>query len=378
MDVNEKINWMPGMELTAETFRELENSFDFRQNLALKAALGRNQLGLLPHSEFECRGVFVKNTFEINNLKCLAILPSGKLINADQEVTVNIPMLYGEEYYLGISLSDERHHFERDSVPFYRYKYDFSIYTLEDLKKKDVFPIVKFLAKDSILSLYPDYIVPVIFISENKRFSELAKGYSEELQKLISHPNLEEGEGKRCLLRYLFVLNNIDQESNVKDFISLIQEIVQAIDYFIIRPNWESAKEIPMPDYYDIEKWLGWVGSYLEGAEKVLDKVILEDHSIDYDALLEQAKQQLYDKLRPELLEKLPAQIKEEVYKDMAGKLKEFLPEYLKEKIDEIKIRVGEELSQLLEPKLFDDLYQKLYDALYVAPEEEEEFMPMI
>lgn len=369
---------MPGMELTAETFRQLEESFDFRQRIALNAAIGRNQLGLLPGSEFKCKGVFVRNTFEISDFKCLAILPSGNIINADQEVVVNIPMLYGEEYYLGVSISQEKHVFEREGVPFFCPVYNYALYSLEDLKKKNIFPVTKFTAKDGVLSLYPDYIVPSIFISENRRFSEFKEKFIERLITLTSHSNLEEGDGKRSLLRYLFILKSFNPESNVEDFISLIQEMVQAIDYFIVTPNSQNHKEIPLPDYYDIEKWLVYVESFLGGAKDVLDKVVLEDNSIDYNALLEQAKKELYDKLRPELLDKLPKEIKEEVYKDMAEKLKEFLPGYIKEKLDEIQKLIRDDLAEALEPKLFDDLYIKLYDALYVAPEEEDEFMPMI
>lgn len=378
MEFNARINWMPGMELTAQTFREFEDLLDYRQQLALKVALGRNQLGLLPESKFDCKGFFVKNTFEIPNLKCLAILPSGKLIDAEGEVVVNIPMLYGEEYYLGVACSSEIREFEKDGVPFKQPNYDYALYTLEDLKKRDIFPLVKFKAKEGEISLYEDYIVPVLYISENKRILELVKDFIHGLEIITSHSNLEEGDGKRSLLRYLFRLKCLDSDSNLVEFISLIQEMVQAIDYFIVSPNVETPWEIPLPDFYDIEKWLIWVRSYFEGTEKVLDKIVLEDHTIDYNALLEEAKKQLYEKLRPELLELLPNQIKEAAYSEIVDKLKEYLPSYLSEKLSEIEDRISVDLSQILEPKLFDELYKKLYDALYVAPEEEEDFMPVI
>ena len=378
MDVNVRINWMPGMELTAETFRRLEEILDYKQKIALRAALGNNQLGLLPGSEFKCNGVFVRNTFEIEYLKCLAILPSGSLINTAQEVEVNIPMLYGEEYYLGISISETLHDFEKEEVPCTRPVYDYALYALDDLKKKDVFPVVKFVAKEGVLSMYEDYIVPSLFISENKRFAEFKEKITKRLESLSSHKNMEEGDGKRTFLRYLFQIKSVQADSKVEKFVAFTEELVQAIDYFIVLPHAEQRQDIPVPDFYDIEIWLRWVENYLEFAENVLDKVVLEDNSIDYDALLQQAKKELYEKLRPELLEKLPVVIKKEVYEEMAEKLKVFLPSYIKEKLDEIKKLIGDELVNFLEPKLFDDLYKKLYDALYVAPEEEDEFMPMI
>lgn len=378
MDINDKINWMPGMELTAETFRQLENTIDFRLCLALKIALGKNQLGLLPGYSFKNDGVFVKNTFEISDFKCTALLRSGKIIAADQEVTVTIPMLYGDQYYLGVSLSEEQHDFYREEVSFIRPSYNFSLYTLEDLKKKDIFPVVKFHAKDGVLTIDTDYIPPVLFISENKEFKEFKNKYIEILEQLTSHSNLEDGDGKKSLLRYLFILKSFEDESNTIDFISMIQELVHAIDYFITTPNSEKLQDIPKPDYYDIREWLVWVETFLEGSKSILDKVVLEDNTIDYNKLLEEAKKELYDKLRPELIEKLPKEIKDEVYNDMVNKLQEFLPNYLKEKLDDLKTLISEDIAITLEPKLFDGLYKKLYDALYVAPEEEDEFMPMI
>lgn len=370
---------MPGMELTSHTFRQLEDSLDYRQQLAIRAALGSNQLGLLPGCEFECNGVFVRNTFEIERFRCLAILPTGKVIDADNEVVVNIPMLYGDEYYLGVAIStDEIHQFEKENVPCYRPYYNFAIYSREDLKKKDIFPVVKFLAKDGVLSIHQEYIVPCLFISENKRFEEIKKQILERLEILATHSNLEEGDGKRTLLRYIFILKSLNSGVALQEFIGINQEVVQAVDYFIVTPHSEQSQEIPQPDFYDIEKWLEWSLSYLDLAKSVLDKVVLEDNTIDYNALIEQAKKDLYERLKPEILEKLPQQIKKDVYEEVAEKLKEFLPSYLKEKLDEIKKVIGDDLEQILEPKLFDDLYKKLYDALYVAPEEEDEFMPMI
>ena len=370
---------MPGMELTAQTFRQFEDSLDYRQQLALRAALGSNRLGLLPGVDFECKGVFVSNTYEIEHLKCLAILPSGKIIDVDSEVTVKIPMLYGDEFYLGITISkDELHLFERKGVPSSRPNYNFAIYSPEELKKKDIFPVSKFLAKDGVLSISQDYIVPCLFLSENKKFKQLKDTIIEKLETISTHPNLEDGDGKRSLLRYVFILKGLSSSLSVNEFILLVQELAQATDYFIISPNSDQKREIPEPDYYDIENWLRWVENYLELAAKVLDKVVLEDNSIDYDALLEKAKKELYDRLSLELLEKLPQQIKKEIYDEIVEKLKEFLPSYIQEKLNDIKKVIGEELVELLEPKLFDDLYQKLYEALYVAPEEDDEFMPMI
>ena len=92
------------MELTTQTFTSLSEELDFRQQMALRAALGSNRMGLLPGAPFLNSGLFAKNKFEMARLRCLAVLPSGRLLDVDESVSVAIPMLYGDTYYLAVNL----------------------------------------------------------------------------------------------------------------------------------------------------------------------------------------------------------------------------------------------------------------------------------
>lgn len=40
MDLNSKINWLPGMEITSQTFIGLEEKLDFQQQIAIRACIG--------------------------------------------------------------------------------------------------------------------------------------------------------------------------------------------------------------------------------------------------------------------------------------------------------------------------------------------------
>ena len=71
MDVNSKINWTPGMELTAEAFAGMTDHWEVRQRLAMRAALGSNRMGLVPGAPFSCRGLFVKNRYEADHFQCI-------------------------------------------------------------------------------------------------------------------------------------------------------------------------------------------------------------------------------------------------------------------------------------------------------------------
>ena len=137
--------------------------------------------------------------------------------------------------------------------------------------------------------------------------------------------------------------------------------------------------DIPAPNLNDVQQWLRWLQEYLTGAVSILDQVVLEDNTIDYMALLEQAKKELYERLNPELREALLLQIKEELREELQTRLSTTLTDFIN---DSVKPTLHDSLQSELDPSLHERLYTELYDALYNAlfvPEAEEEaYFPMI
>ena len=151
------------------------------------------------------------------------------------------------------------------------------------------------------------------------------------------------------------------------------------------------------PKQSDVVQWLHWFSNFLAGAIVVLDKVVLEDNTIDYDALLRQAKAELYAQLHEELIEKLLAETKEELLKLVKEELQNSLAQQTQTLIDytnnTLKPSMQEhlhsemknsmiELESVLKEKLYERLYEMLFEhlfnALYVPEPESEKFVPMI
>lgn len=370
------------MELNDRTFKSLEDSLDSHVQFAVNTVLGGNVFGLIPGRDFNCNGFFVKNSFEIENFKCEAVLRSGRFIDADEKVIITIPVLHGEEYYLTVTPGEAKHVYEKNGVPMVRPEYVFGINTLEELHSFDLFPVMRFKISGGNISVDNNFIVPVLVISQNEKILSAKGKFIEMLSAIVNHSHLDDKEGKRAFLHYLFLLRGSDHSESLKRFIDLTVEIAQAVEYYLFPlPTEEESYELSeniSPDYYDIEKWLSGFEQILLKGLNVLDNFIPVDNSIDYEALLQQAKNELYDRLSPELIEQLPAKIKEQIYTEIVERLKTLLPPYLEEKLREMRERAEKDISESVTPKLFDDLYEKLYAALYIPPEEEEEFMPMI
>ena len=397
MDLNSKINWQPGMEITAQTFIGLEEKLDFQQRISIRAALGSTRMGLLPGAKLTCEGIFVKNTYEIERLECTALLPSGRIVDANEQAVVAIPMVFGDSYYLTVGLGEGTTVFEKDGVAYVRPHYEYAIKNLEETEDSDVMPLVHFLVKDGVFSIDTDYIPPCLMMTCDSHFEAYLRMYIGQMELISGHRNLEEGDGKRAMLRYLFVLKGFSVKNSVKDFIGQMQEIAQAIDYFIMRPHSEQPVEIAEPRQADIHLWLEWMSSYLSGAMTVLDQVVLEDNTIDYDALLRQAKAELYAQLHEELIVKLLAETKEELLRLVKEELQSSLdqqtrtltdyvnntmrPELHEQLEQEMKTEV-ERLKDVLTDRLYEQLYtvlfEHLFNALYVPEPEDEKFVPLI
>ncbi|MCR4766201.1 MAG: tektin family protein [Bacteroidaceae bacterium] len=400
MDINSRINWQPGMEITAGTMRGMILTDDLRHRIALRAAFGAVRMGRLPGMPFACNGVFVKNRFEADHFRCVALLPSGRLIDADEDVTVDIPMLFGDRYYLTIGIANEQREYESEGVPYVTPRYVYGIHSQEEIEQDDLFPLVRFKAKDGLLSMDNDYIPPCLVLETDSCFKDYASKFTEQIDKLAHHPNLEEGEGKRALLHYLFLLKGYDMRGSVQGFVTLMQEIAQAIDYYVMSPHQEKAIEVPMVSYVDIQMWMQWLDNFFTGTATVLDGVVLEDNTIDYEALLAQAKSELYNSLHPELIEQLLADMKEElktelqrqtesltayINETLKTELEKHLTDLLQEKGDQLDLELNDkidkmsgELSKSLYEKMYFELFENLFNALYVPESEEEPFVPLI
>ena len=379
MDINATINWKPGLELTSQTFIGWEQRLDYRQRVALRAAMGNHSLGLLPEAELACKGMFVKNKLEINTLRCMAVLPSGRIVDANEPVAIPIPMLYGSEYYLTIGYGAGQTEFESEDVPYRRPQYDYAIMSMEQMQQADVFPVMRFSVKEGVFSIDENYLPPCLLLSSDERFQTFITSFTEAIAALAAHSNLEEGEGKRMLLRYLFLLRGYKMQQSVYDLTLLTEEIAQAVDYYIVSPHSENPVQIPVPEPRDISKWLNWFADYLKAASSILDGVVLEDNSIDYEALLAQAKQELYERLNPELYEKLLLSIKDELREELSQTLRQTLTEYMNETLKpELEQLIADDLHERMYDNLYNELYEKLYNALYVPEPEEEKFIPQI
>lgn len=380
------------MELTAAVFRHQEDDLDQRQKFAVKAAMGDGRIGLLPGCEYLCQGMFVGRTYEITNFKCTALLPSGTILQVEEDLQIEIPKLPAGSYFICVGMSDtEIHEFTKDGIPYQRPAIRLMIQNELELGTNDFLPVKHFMVTDGKLNMDYDYTPPCISFTGDERISQFIKSYSQLLLKIIQHANLEDGDGKRSLLHLFFRLNTLSENRwDTRDLLDLLNEIAQAIDYYLVDKFLTEIPEMPQQvtelraderrlyNQYNQSAYFKWLENYLSAQESLLDLVVIIDTTIDYDKLKAELRKELYDQIYPEVYTKL----QETLHAQLTEQLTNMTLKQIRIKLEELKPIIAEELHvQLHDPlyeKLLEELYQKLYDALYRPAEEEIEFIPLI
>ena len=277
MNINSRIDWESGMALSAQTFVELDANLARRQQ-AVNRAVNGNQFGLIPFTEFDCRGGFVRNKLEIERLTCMALLPSGRILHVDEKVVVSVPLVYGDEYYLACGFGDAEVAFDVKTVPFVRPEYTFGIYALDELQGTDLFPVMKFKVNDGVFLIDDSYIPPCLHLSSDDRFRTCLEQLAAKVALLAEHANLESGEGKRAFQRYAYLLKKYDTNHRTSHLLQLTWEIAQAVDYYIVAPNTETPVAIRDYSEYDVAGWLNWLHGTDTDLSEVPDAAIKRDY----------------------------------------------------------------------------------------------------
>lgn len=363
MNYNSKIEWHSGMMLTKELFAQMQTDMTLRQQIAMRLAMGGGRYGVLPDTPLHLDGVFVRRTYEMTGLQCTALLPSGRIISADADLRMPIT-ISGDDgsYYVTLEFGDETRHYERDGVAYEEPAVVLALRTMEELSAIDALPLKHFVVEEGTLTPDEDYIMPVMECSGDARIAEMVKAIAYTLKTLTEHPNMSNGDCRRAMLHYVFLLNAFNMNRRMTELIELLTEVAQALDYYFVENYGSMIDEIPakvltlkdsplrIPHQEDIRQFMVWLSNYAGKLSLIMDEVVIEKPEIDIEAL----KKELHDQLLEELHESL--------FNELLEKLRQQLTEELPEPIIE---RVRQYITETTEPELQARLHESLHDPLY-------------
>lgn len=337
----------------------------------------------------------MRRTYEMTGLRLTAMLPSGRIIDVDSDMQLEIPRISDDEVFVTIGIAKDREYvFEQDGIPFSMPEYSLELHTLEQMSALDVLPLKRFTLDDGVLNVDAQYIMPTLSVGGDTRYNGYIDRYVESMTALIRHQHMADDEGwscKRNLLHLLFRLKNISGMSATSDLTDLLQEIAHTADFFIVEEMGAGIDAMPekvtrlhddprrILTPYNVAAFMQWLDDYLKALPLVMDQVQLIDHTIDVEALKAEIKRDLTEQMMTALDERLH-EMREQLTEELTTRIMETVTEYIN---GTLKPEMRDELLALLR----DPLYQDLYDALLAAlsklfdrPEVvvEDNFMPII
>lgn len=389
------------MELTSGVFVHQQHDFDNRQQLLLRAAIGSVGMGILPMYPLHVEGAFVGNTFEMNNLRLTALLPSGAVLSVDDDLTLTIVSQPLPECFVCVGPANGKTHcFERDGIPYKAPVYELSLHSLDELERADesldVLPLKRLYVEGDLLNVDASYVPPMISTASHKAFGEFVSMYVELLTKLATHRNMEDGDGKRTLLHLCFRLQSLTGKESVVELVRLLRETDQALDYHIrlglggqqvLRQGsgQEPTRELAadprrVPHTNHIRAYLSWLKEFMNALLLSMDDVVTESRHIDVEALKRELYTQLLEQLKQQIDEKIRMELRDVVMPELTATITEKLQAYVD---DRLRPKLKEVLYEALHDRLYQELYPALFNALsgLVAKEEhqpEDVFTPLI
>lgn len=368
------------MELTANAMSLLDENLDFRQLASMRAVLA-GRLGLLPGAPFNCNGTFVRNSFEVSNLRCMALLPSGWMLDVNESVSITIPMLYDSTYYFAVGLGENLTDFEHQDVEYLRPEYSYQILSAEELKINQSLPLLRFNVKAGTFNIDPSYIPPCLMTMSSDKFQPYRVSIKEKLDALFSHKNLPDDGPRLAIGYYQSHFSDSDMLLEVRELVMALADMQRSLEYYIFKPHQtsEGDNKLMECDMNDIQLYLEWTLKRLDAAKTILDNNPIEDKKPDYDELKAILRKELMDDLKPTLEGLIHSEV-EAVRNDIQQQVSEALKDFLSGEFRrQLYADLNQDLADSLYQKLYDALYQALYGALYHEEKvETDEYTPMI
>lgn len=379
IDINAKVKWSKGTEITTELLNGIEESTEERQRLLRRVMYG-TKYGILPGTKCDVRGFFVKKHFEFEIRELKALLPSGKLLDIEEKGKVAIPKLGEGDYFVTVGFGEKMVEFTSKGVIYSRPEYVYKIYGKDDAGEHDVLPLFKMRVEDGTVSMDEEYLIPCMQTDSYDCFRDIVGEMAERTRLIAEHKSMGEGDGRRTMLEFMFRLKETDKCCQLTDLLALMRELARAVNYYIIEKYAEEKDIIPECRQNDVREWIKWLNGYLEKALAVLDGVTLDDDKIDYETLKAQLKEEILGQLREEIDEKISSNVGK-MGEELRTEISESIRKYVDEEFREaLTAEISETLQNALREELFDSLFDDLYNALYVPEQEDEEekFMPLI
>ena len=259
MNTDIRIDWHSGMEITPQTFIDMETSIAEYRMLVRKMIAAKN-FGVIPRTKFSITPEIFNDTLLIKQIDCDLMLPSGHIvvIESNGNLTFNIPPKDVTELYFTVEVGEKTATFSRDNIPHVYNEYKFDIKPIEEIRT--VMPLVKIVQNNGKWSVYDRYIAPVMSVRSSVALLEKLDLLKQSAQKIVEHEHVELLEGRVEVMLLIDQLASFSVDDSLRELVLLCKRIATALSYSILKHK----SELPMPNIMNVEPYFDAFMAFLD------------------------------------------------------------------------------------------------------------------
>lgn len=251
MNTDIRIDWQSGMEITPQTFIDMENNIS-ENRLLVRKMIAATNFGVIPRTKFLVSQEIVNNTLMIKQINCDILLPSGQVVVLESTAPMQLVIPQKEEQvlYLTVELSESIKSFKKDGIQHVANEIKFEFKPLSEIR--NAVPLLKLMQVNGVWSVFDPYILPVMSVRSSVTLLEKLEELKQETQKIIGHEHAMVLEDRVLIMLLLEQLASFPVDDSSRELVVLCKRIASALGYSV----YKQRPDLPSPNLMDIAPYL--------------------------------------------------------------------------------------------------------------------------
>ncbi len=251
MNTDIRIDWQSGMEITPQTFIDMENNIS-ENRLLVRKMIAATNFGVIPRTKFLVSQEIVNNTLMIKQINCDILLPSGQVVVVEnnEPMQLVIPQKEEQVLYLTVELGESIKSFSKEDIPHVANEIKFDFRPLSEIR--NAVPLLKLMQVNGVWSVFDPYILPVMSVRSSVILLEKLEELKQETQKIIGHEHAMVLEDRVLIMLLLEQLASFPVDDSSRELVVLCKRIASALGYSV----YKQRPDLPSPNLMDIAPYL--------------------------------------------------------------------------------------------------------------------------
>lgn len=266
MNTDIRIDWQSGMEITPQTFIDMENNIS-ENRLLVRKIIAATNFGVIPRTKFLVAHEIVNNTLMLKQINCDILLPSGQVVVLENSMPMQLDIPQKEEQvlYLTVELGENIKTFKKDNIPHVANEIKIEFKLLSEIR--NAVPLLKLMQVNGVWSVFDAFILPVMSVRSSVTLLEKLEELKQETQKIILHEHAMVLEDRVLIMLLLEQLASFPVDDSSRELVMLCKRIASALGYSV----YKQRPDLPPPNLMDVGPYLDAFKFFLSDVAKAMN-----------------------------------------------------------------------------------------------------------